>query len=38
MIVYCHKPLRHCDILSSPLDMSLTQIDFGGDLISFEVE
>ena len=29
---------RHCDILSSPLDTSLTHIDFGGDLISFEVE
>ena len=29
---------RHCDILSSPLDMSLTQIDFGCDLILFEVE
>ena len=29
---------RHSDILSSPLDMSLTHIDFGGDLISFEVE
>ena len=30
---------RHCDILSSPLrDMSSTHIDFGGDLISFEVE
>ena len=26
------------DILSSPLDMSLSHIDFGGDLISFEVE
>ena len=29
---------RHCDILSSPLDMSLTHIDFGGDLYSFEGE
>ena len=29
---------RHCDILSSPLDMGLTNIDFGSDLISFEVE
>ena len=28
----------HCDVLSSSLDMSLTHIDFGGNLISFEVE